>query len=67
MEWGQNEQAYEAHRCAGQLLKKAQQPLTGLGRTGRFLASEHWGIEPDMVLLAKALSGGHVPVETTKG
>jgi ornithine--oxo-acid transaminase len=35
---------------------------TGLGRTGRFLASEHWGIEPDMVLLAKALSGGHVPV-----
>ena len=35
---------------------------TGLGRTGRFLAGEHWGIEPDMVLLAKALSGGHVPV-----
>jgi ornithine--oxo-acid transaminase len=35
---------------------------TGLGRTGRFLAIEHWDIEPDMVLLAKALSGGHVPV-----
>ena len=35
---------------------------TGLGRTGRFLAIEHWGIEPDMVLLAKSLSGGHVPV-----
>ena len=35
---------------------------TGLGRTGRFLASEHWGIEPDMVLIAKALSGGHVPI-----
>ena len=35
---------------------------TGLGRTGKFLAGEHWGIEPDMVLLAKALSGGHVPV-----
>ena len=34
----------------------------GLGRTGKFLAGEHWGIEPDMVLLAKALSGGHVPV-----
>ena len=28
----------------------------------QFLAVEHWGIEPDMVLLAKALSGGHVPV-----
>jgi ornithine--oxo-acid transaminase len=35
---------------------------TGLGRSGKFLAGEHWGIEPDMVLLAKALSGGHVPV-----
>jgi len=35
---------------------------TGLYRTGRFLASHHFGIEPDMVVLAKALSGGLVPV-----
>ena len=35
---------------------------TGMGRTGRFLAVEHWNVEPDMVLLAKTLSGGHVPV-----
>lgn len=35
---------------------------TGMGRTGRFLASEHDGVEPDMALLAKALSGGFVPV-----
>jgi ornithine--oxo-acid transaminase len=34
---------------------------TGLGRTGRFLALEHWGVQPDMVTLAKALSGGFVP------
>ena len=40
----------------------ADEIQSGLGRTGRFLAGEHWGIEPDMVLLAKALSGGHVPV-----
>ena len=40
----------------------ADEIQTGLGRTGRFLAIEHWGIEPDMVLLSKALSGGHVPV-----
>ncbi|WP_243373277.1 aspartate aminotransferase family protein [Microvirga solisilvae] len=35
---------------------------TGIGRTGRFLAVDHWGVEPDMVLLAKALSGGFVPI-----
>jgi ornithine--oxo-acid transaminase len=40
----------------------ADEIQTGLGRTGRFLAVEHWGVEPDMVLLAKALSGGFVPV-----
>ncbi|HEY6448494.1 MAG TPA: aspartate aminotransferase family protein [Acidobacteriaceae bacterium] len=34
---------------------------TGLGRTGRFLASHHYGIDPDMVILAKALSGGLIP------
>src|SRR5215208_1027729 len=38
---------------------------TGMGRTGRFLAAEHWGLEPDMVCLAKALSGGLVPVSAT--
>ena len=40
----------------------ADEIQTGLGRTGRFLAVEHWNVDPDMVLLAKALSGGHVPV-----
>jgi ornithine--oxo-acid transaminase len=40
----------------------ADEIQTGLGRTGRFIACEHWGIEPDMVLFAKALSGGFVPV-----
>jgi ornithine--oxo-acid transaminase len=35
---------------------------TGLYRTGRFLAAQHFGLDPDMVILAKALSGGLVPV-----
>lgn len=37
----------------------------GLGRTGRFLCCEHWGLEPDMVTLSKSLSGGYVPVGAT--
>jgi ornithine--oxo-acid transaminase len=35
---------------------------TGIHRTGSFIASQYFGIEPDMVILAKALSGGQVPV-----
>ena len=35
---------------------------TGMFRTGPFLASHHFGITPDIVVLAKALSGGLVPV-----
>ena len=51
------------HLCRRyQTLFVADEIQTGMGRTGKFLAGEHWGIEPDMVLLAKALSGGHVPV-----
>jgi len=35
---------------------------TGMFRTGPFLAAHHYQLEPDMVILAKALSGGLVPV-----
>jgi ornithine--oxo-acid transaminase len=35
---------------------------TGLGRTGTFFAFEQWDVEPDLVTVAKALSGGYVPV-----
>jgi ornithine--oxo-acid transaminase len=34
---------------------------TGLARTGRWFALEHWNLEPDIVTLAKALSGGFMP------
>jgi ornithine--oxo-acid transaminase len=35
---------------------------TGMHRTGDFLAAHSFGVEPDMVVLAKALSGGLVPI-----
>jgi acetylornithine/succinyldiaminopimelate/putrescine aminotransferase len=38
---------------------------TGLGRTGRWFALERWGLEPDFVLVGKALSGGYMPVAAT--
>jgi ornithine--oxo-acid transaminase len=35
---------------------------TGMGRTGTFLAASRYGVRPDMIVMAKALSGGLVPV-----
>ena len=37
----------------------------GMGRTGRFLCCEHWGLEPDIVTLSKSLGGGYIPVSAT--
>jgi ornithine--oxo-acid transaminase len=40
----------------------ADEVQTGLGRTGKFWAVDHWHVKPDMICMAKALSGGFVPV-----
>jgi ornithine--oxo-acid transaminase len=53
--------AQERCRAAGALFI-CDEVQTGLGRTGRFFALEHWGLEPDLVCVAKALSGGMVPI-----
>lgn len=40
----------------------ADEVQSGLGRTGKMFAHQHWNLEPDIVTMAKALSGGFVPV-----
>ncbi|WP_432074247.1 aspartate aminotransferase family protein [Streptomyces wuyuanensis] len=61
-------------RAAQELLRRhgalliADEVQTGLGRTGDFYAHQHEdGVEPDLVCVAKALSGGYVPVGATLG
>ena len=40
---------------------------TGLGRTGRMFACEHWGVVPDLLTMAKALGGGVMPIGAFTG
>ena len=57
-------EAAEMCSAAGALLV-CDEVQTGIARTGRFLALEHSGVEPDMICVAKALSGGFVPIGAT--
>lgn len=36
--------------------------IIGFGRTGRMFASQHWGIEPDIMTVSKGLSSGYMPI-----
>ncbi|MES0809153.1 aspartate aminotransferase family protein [Roseibium sp. SCPC15] len=36
--------------------------MTGAGRTGKFVASEHWGVTPDFVALSKGFAAGYAPL-----
>ncbi len=56
--WKQVQAACKAH---GALLIFDEIP-TGLGKTGKFFASEHDGATPDIVVLGKALGGGMLPI-----
>ncbi len=54
----------EAYRLckASNVLFIADEIQTGIARTGKLLACDHYGIRPDMIILGKALSGGVLPV-----
>jgi adenosylmethionine-8-amino-7-oxononanoate aminotransferase len=40
----------------------ADEVMTGMGRTGRNFAVEHWGVAPDILVTAKGLSSGYAPL-----
>lgn len=44
------------------ILLISDEVFTGLGRTGRWFAVDHWGVVPDMITMAKGLGAGHAPL-----
>lgn len=44
------------------ILLVADEVMTGLGRTGKPFAVQHWGVEPDMILAGKGIAGGYAPL-----
>ena len=43
----------------------ADEVMTGIGRTGKMLAIEHWEVQPDIVALGKGMSAGYTPIAAT--
>lgn len=44
------------------ILLIADEVMTGVGRTGKAFAVEHWGISPDMILVGKGIASGYAPL-----
>jgi adenosylmethionine-8-amino-7-oxononanoate aminotransferase len=45
-----------------EILFIADEVMTGFGRTGKVLAMEHWGVQPDIVALGKGMGAGYAPI-----
>jgi adenosylmethionine-8-amino-7-oxononanoate aminotransferase len=45
-----------------EILLIADEVMTGMGRTGKPFAVQHWGIEPDMILVGKGIASGYAPL-----
>jgi acetylornithine/succinyldiaminopimelate/putrescine aminotransferase len=56
--WAQAQQLCRKYKT----LLVTDEVQTGFGRTGAMFCYEHWGLQPDIVTVSKALSGGYVPV-----
>jgi putrescine aminotransferase len=50
-----------------EVLLVADEVQTGLGRTGKLWAVDHWGVVPDILAVAKSLGGGVMPVGALMG
>jgi adenosylmethionine-8-amino-7-oxononanoate aminotransferase len=44
------------------ILLIADEVMTGMGRTGKSFAVQHWGVEPDMILAGKGIASGYAPL-----
>ena len=44
------------------ILLIADEVMTGMGRTGKPFAAQHWGVEPDLILVGKGVASGYAPL-----
>ncbi|PZS05511.1 MAG: aspartate aminotransferase family protein [Chloroflexi bacterium] len=48
--------------CKHNILLIVDEVMSGFGRTGAWFAYQHWGVRPDMITMAKGLTGSYVPL-----